>query len=77
VGTGVRVKRIVAFYKLGFSPEQIADKYGHINLAQVHAALAYYYANRDEIEASLAMDDRAIEALEREQRAPAQHVVAS
>src|SRR5690348_2984993 len=65
-GTGVRVKQIVVYYKLGFSPEQIADKYGHVNLAQVHAALAYYHANQDEIEAALSADDQAIEALERE-----------
>ncbi|MBI3971943.1 MAG: DUF433 domain-containing protein [Chloroflexi bacterium] len=64
-GTGLRVKTIVAHYKLGYSAEEIADKYGHINLAQVYAALAYYHANRDEIEASLAEDERAIEELER------------
>jgi uncharacterized protein (DUF433 family) len=67
-GTGLRVKSIVARYKRGDSPEQIADKYGHINLAQVHAALAYYHANRDEIEASLAGDERVIDALERGSR---------
>ena len=65
-GTGLRVKRIVVYYKLGYSPEEIAAKYGHITLAQVHAALAYYHANQGEIEASLAEDDREIEALERQ-----------
>ena len=65
-GTGLRVKRIVVYYKLGYSPEEIAAKYGHITLAQVHAALAYYHANQGEIEASLAEDDREIEAFERQ-----------
>ncbi len=64
-GTGVRVKRIVSYYKLGYLPEQIAHKYGHLNLAQVHAALAYYHANRDEIDASIAEDDQASDDLER------------
>ena len=67
-GTGLRVKRIVAYYKLGYSPEEIAAEYGHVSLAQVHASLAYYHANQGEIEASLAEDDRAIEALERQSR---------
>ena len=56
-GTGVSVRRIAGWYKLGRSPEQIADQYGHLTLAQVHAALAYYHANRDEIDAELAEEE--------------------
>lgn len=51
--TGVSVHRIAGWYKLGLSPEEIAENYGHISLAQVHAALAYYHANREEIEGYL------------------------
>jgi hypothetical protein len=35
------------------TPEEIADQYPHINLAQIYAALAYYHANRDEIDREL------------------------
>ncbi len=56
-GTGVSVRRIVGWYKLGQTPEEIADQYGHLKLAQVYAALAYYHANRDEIEADLAQEE--------------------
>ncbi len=56
-GTGVTVQRIVGWYKLGLSPEEIADEFGHLSLAQVHAALAYYHANRAEIEAAIAEDE--------------------
>lgn len=56
--TGVTVRRIVGWYKLGLSPEEIADEYGHLTLAQVHAALAYYHANREEIEADLAAEEK-------------------
>jgi uncharacterized protein (DUF433 family) len=52
-GTGVTVKRIAGWHRLGMSPEDIATQYGHLTLAQVHAALAYYYANREEIDADL------------------------
>ena len=48
-GTGVSVQRIVVWYKLGLNPEEIADRIGHLSLAQVHAALTYYHANKDEI----------------------------
>jgi uncharacterized protein (DUF433 family) len=43
-GTGVTVQRVVSWYKLGLEPEEIADRLGHLSLAQVHAALAYYHA---------------------------------
>lgn len=70
-GTGVTVSRITGWYKLGLSPEEIADRLGHLSLAQVHAALAYYHANRDEIEADLAAEEEAAEALERAPRSQA------
>ena len=60
-GTGVTVRRIVGWYKLGLSPEEI----GRLTLAQVYAALAYYHANRDEIEQDMAQEDEAAEQLER------------
>jgi len=56
-GTGVTVQRIFGWYKLGLTPEEIGDRIGHLSLAQVHAALAYYHANRDQIEAGIAADD--------------------
>lgn len=52
-GTSVSVQRIAGWYKLGLSPEEIAGNFGRLSLAQVHAALAYYHSNREEIEAYL------------------------
>jgi uncharacterized protein (DUF433 family) len=63
-GTGVTVPRIVGWYKLGLTPEEIADELGHLTLAQVYAALTYYHANRDEIETLLAAEDEAAKRLE-------------
>lgn len=65
-GTGITVRRIVGWYKLGLTPEEIARRVGHLSLAQVHAALAYYHANREEIEADIAAEEAEIEQLERE-----------
>lgn len=63
-GTGVSVRRVVIWYKLGFSPEEIADRIGHLSLAQVHAALSYYHANRETIEADLAAEEAEADRLE-------------
>jgi uncharacterized protein (DUF433 family) len=65
-GTGVTVRRIVGWYKLGLTPEQIADRTGHLTLAQVHAALAYYHANSEEIEADIAGEEAQIAQLQRD-----------
>lgn len=53
-GTGLTVSRIAGWYKMGMTPDEIALEYPHLTLAQVHAALAYYHVNRDEIEADIA-----------------------
>ena len=68
-GTGVSVHRIVGWYKLGWAPEEIADRMGHISVAQVHAALAYYHANQQAMEAQIAADEAEADRLEAEQRA--------
>lgn len=65
-GTGVSVHRIVGWYKLGLTPEEIAERIGHLSLAQVHAALTYYHANQRRIDAEIATDAAEAEALERE-----------
>lgn len=56
-GTGITVMRIAGWYNLGRSPEEIAANWGYINLAQVHAALAYYFANKSAIDAALDEED--------------------
>ncbi|SPE35800.1 conserved hypothetical protein [Candidatus Sulfopaludibacter sp. SbA6] len=58
-GTGLTVSRIASWYKMGMAPDEIALEYPHLTLAQVHAALAYYHVNRDEIEADLAEEEAA------------------
>ena len=66
-GTGIAVKRIVILYQSGLTPEEIAREYPHINLAQVHAALAYYHANREEIDLDIAEERAVFDAVEEQQ----------
>jgi len=63
-GTGVTVRRIVGWYKQGLTPEEIMTEIPHLSLAQVYAALTYYHANRDEIEADLATEEAETQHLE-------------
>ena len=56
-GTRMTVNQIVVWYKQGYSPEEIADQYPHLTLSQIYAALAYYHANKEEIEAALAIEE--------------------
>src|SRR5438128_10485629 len=65
-GTRITVNQIVVWYKQGYGPEEIADQYPHLALAQVYTALAYYHANREEIEAELAAEQAEAERLEQE-----------
>lgn len=56
-GTRTSVRRVAVLYKQGATAEDITRRLSHLNLAQVYAALAYYHANRDEIEADLAAEE--------------------
>ena len=62
-GTGVTVVRIAGWHNLGLTPEEIAAKIEHLTLAQIHAALAYYHANRNEIDSDIAAEEAAIEEI--------------
>ena len=66
-GTGVTVQRVVGWYKLGLNPPEIARRIGHLSLAQVHAAIAYYHANREEIESALQEEQQVAHRLEEHQ----------
>lgn len=72
-GTGITIQRIVGWYKLGLSPEEIADRIGHLSLAQIHAALAYYHANREALEADMADEEEDAQRLEREHYLSSRH----
>lgn len=67
-GTGVTVRRIAVLHNMGETPEEIAANYGHLSLAQVHAALTYYYANKAEIDADLEAEEREYDELAKQNR---------
>jgi uncharacterized protein (DUF433 family) len=69
-GTRMTVNQVVVYYKQGYTPEEIADQYPHLTLAQVYAALAHYHANREETEAELAAEKLEADQLEQAYQQP-------
>ena len=69
-GTSVLVRTIVRWHQSGLLPEEIVAKYGFLTLHQVHAALAYYYANRTEIDTELERIDKEADELESQFSSP-------
>ncbi len=61
-GTGISVSRIAILHNI----EDIVRKYEHLTPAGVHAALAYYFANKSEIDAEISADEADAERIEKE-----------
>lgn len=68
-GTRIRVMDIICLQRQDYPPEKMLEVYPSLNLAQVHAALSYYYENRQEIETALEEDRQIAEKIERERTA--------
>lgn len=63
-GTNTKVIEI-ALDKLawGWNPEEMCLQHPHLSLAQIHAALSYYYDHQNELNAEIAAQTREYEAL--------------
>jgi uncharacterized protein (DUF433 family) len=55
-GTRTRVSNIIAYYKLGFSPEELSREFPHLTLSQIHDAISYYYEHQKEIDREIDED---------------------
>ena len=57
VGTRIRVQDVYVDSEVhGMTPDEIAGAYPHLTLAQVHAALAYYFDHREDIQSEIRED---------------------
>ena len=62
-GHRITVQDVVVLHeKLGRSADEIASEYG-LSLADIHAALAYYFDNREEIDLSIGQGEQLIRQL--------------
>jgi uncharacterized protein (DUF433 family) len=56
-GHRIKVQHIAAWHeRLGRNPDEIVAEHPGLTLADVYAALAYYYDHRDEIDADIGAD---------------------
>jgi uncharacterized protein (DUF433 family) len=64
LGHRIKVKHVAVWHeRMGLSPAEIVAEHPTIPLAQVHAALAYYYDHLAEIVAEIDEEDKAFDAL--------------
>ena len=54
----------------GWSPEEMHWQHPHLSMAQIHAALAYYYEHQDDIDADIERRTRYVEETRAQQKNP-------
>lgn len=53
-GTTMKVVELVmAQWTHGWSPEELQFQYPHLNMSQIHSALAYYWEHKDVLDADI------------------------
>ena len=63
-GANTKVKEIVQDkLAYGWSPEEIHFQHRHLSMAQVHAALAYYYEHQDQLDDEIRQDLEEVDRL--------------
>jgi uncharacterized protein (DUF433 family) len=62
-GTRISLDSIVYAFQQGLSPESIAQSFPLLTLEQVYGAIAFYLANRTEIDAYLTAEAEAFEKM--------------
>ena len=62
-GSRITVQYIVKEIKAGITPEEILEDKPHLTLAAIYTALAYYYANKESLDAEFVDYDRECEQL--------------
>ncbi len=71
LGHRIKVRHVAVWHEqMRMSPAEIVVTHPSITLDQVHAALAYYYGHRDEIQAAIAEECRFVDELKAESARP-------
>lgn len=63
IGTRVSLDSVVYAFRKGLLPESIAQSYPLLDLEKVYGAIAFYLANRQDIDAYLTAEEEAFEAM--------------
>jgi uncharacterized protein (DUF433 family) len=63
-GHRITVEDVAVWHeRMAMSPDEIVSAHPTITLSDVHAALAYYYENRDQIDADIEEGDRFVKQM--------------
>ncbi len=62
-GTRISLDSVVYAFQKGVSPESIVQSFPLLTLEQVYGAIAFYLANRTDIDAYLAAEEAAFDAM--------------
>ena len=63
-GTRIKVEHVYNWVeRQGMTPTQVVKEYPHLTMAQVHAALAYYWSHQEEIQGDIAEGEQKIAGL--------------
>lgn len=68
-GTRVTLDTVLSLYRAGATPEEIADDFPSLELADIFAVITYYLRHRSEVDAYLEQGRRETEALRLEDEA--------
>lgn len=66
IGSRIKVRHVAGYARAGWSVGQIHDSYPHLTLAQIHAALAYYYDHQAQIDAEIEAGERFADEMRRQ-----------
>jgi uncharacterized protein (DUF433 family) len=63
-GHRIKVEDVAIWHeRMAMSPDEIVSAYPTLTLSEVHAALAYYYENREQIDADILEGQRFVEEM--------------
>jgi uncharacterized protein (DUF433 family) len=65
-GTDIKVAQIASEHEhLGMTPDQIVEAHPHLTLADVHAALSYYYDHLEAVRADWRESERIVDDMKK------------
>ena len=74
-GSAIKIQNIVIWTEQGQTPDDIVNGYPHLSLADVHAALAYYYEHQEQIDRDIIESEQFVATMEAQQKAQDQIAV--
>lgn len=76
-GTRIRVQDVYVWHELqGESPDEIVSRFPQLTMADIYAALSYYWDHRDEIQRQMREESDFVEQMKRKHPSPLQQKLA-